>query len=131
MLIIVRGLPGSGKSTYVRNNFPGIFHIENDMFHIHDGKYCYDKSKQWNAVAWCFNTVKIALKHGMDVVVSNTFTKKDFIQGYVNICEETKTPYKVIRMENRFGNIHNVPEEVYANMEKGFEDWEGEEIIKG
>ena len=37
--ILVRGVPGSGKSTFAAKVFSGAFHVENDMFHVKDGKY--------------------------------------------------------------------------------------------
>lgn len=43
MLVIVRGLPGSGKTTYVRENFSPCEHVEADMFFEHKGYYVFDK----------------------------------------------------------------------------------------
>ena len=34
MLYIVRGLPGSGKTTWSRANAPGMVHLEADMFFV-------------------------------------------------------------------------------------------------
>ena len=47
-LLIVRGLPGSGKSTYVRNNYPGLFTLETDCFNCVGGQYYWtpDRSKE-------------------------------------------------------------------------------------
>ena len=45
-LILVRGVPGSGKSTFAAKVFPGAFHVENDMFHVKDGEYRFDFNKQ-------------------------------------------------------------------------------------
>lgn len=41
-LTIIRCLPGSGKSTYAARNYPNTFHVETDMFHIHDGEYDFN-----------------------------------------------------------------------------------------
>ena len=44
-LYLVRGLPGSGKSTFAKSL--GIFHIENDMYLMHNGvSSCSNKSMQ-------------------------------------------------------------------------------------
>ena len=42
-LVLVRGLPGSGKSTYARSL--GYPNFEADMFFIKDGKYVYNPAK--------------------------------------------------------------------------------------
>jgi predicted kinase len=42
-LTIVRGLPGSGKSTYAKSL--NVFHIEADMFCMKDGKYEFDAER--------------------------------------------------------------------------------------
>lgn len=127
MLIIIRGLPGSGKSTLAKT-FKGFVHLENDMYHIKNGEYCFDKSVQQDAVKWCFRTAMVFLNNGKDVVVSNTFTQKRFINGYVRVAQELGIPYKVIRMTKNYGNIHDVPADVYESMRTHFEDFEGEEI---
>ena len=43
MLYIVRGVPGSGKTTYSKQL--GIFHVEADMFHMKDGEYRWDPKR--------------------------------------------------------------------------------------
>jgi len=130
MLIIIRGLPGSGKSTYAKKNYPNALHLENDMYHYHNGVYEFDNNKQRNAVEWCITTAKNALRCGMDVVVSNTFTRKRFIDSYVEFAKELHITTKVIRLETNYGNIHDVPKSVFESMKKGFEDYEGEKIVE-
>lgn len=36
-LVLVRGLPGSGKTTYVRNYYPNYTHFEADLYR-YDGR---------------------------------------------------------------------------------------------
>jgi len=43
-LILVRGLPGSGKSTFAKTF--GCLHVEADMFYIVGGKYRFDGTEQ-------------------------------------------------------------------------------------
>jgi adenylate kinase family enzyme len=39
-LIIIRGLPGSGKSTFAKSYFNGYIHLEADMYFVQpDGSY--------------------------------------------------------------------------------------------
>ena len=124
-LTLVRGLPGSGKSTFVKRNF-SCLHLENDMFHMHDGKYEFDGKAQNSAVAWCTDMARAALELGMDVVVSNTFVRKRYVEAYRKIAEETGARFEVFRCSGNFGNVHDVPKDVLESMKAGFEDWEGE-----
>lgn len=128
-LIIIRGLPGSGKSSYAKTNFKGAFHIENDMFHIQNGKYRFKREGQKDAVKWCLETATFALEKGMDVVVSNTFTQKRFIDQYKEVANRLGCGFKVFRMTGNFGNIHNVPVDVLDGMNRSFENYEGEVMV--
>lgn len=131
-LIIVRGVPGTGKSTFCRTVFPNILHLENDMYHYSDGVYRFNQLKQWKAIEWCLNTAEAALKNKMDVVVSNTFTRKSFVDSYRKMAEYVGADFEVYRMDGsvNFGNVHEVPEEVFQSMKDGFEDYPGEILVK-
>jgi uridine kinase len=73
-LVLIRGLPGSGKTTYAKNYFNGHIHLEADMYFIEsDGFYNWTAERLGKAHSWCFETTKIMLNNGYDVVVSNTF----------------------------------------------------------
>ena len=128
-LIIVRGIPGTGKSTFCREMFPDIFHLENDMFQYQNGEYHYDEKKLQKSIQWCFNTASNALKNGMDVVISNTFTKKAFVDSYTELVKKYKCNFEIYRMMGNFKDIHNVPEDVLKSMKDGFEDYEGEKFV--
>ena len=128
-LILVRGVPGSGKSTFAAKVFPGAFHVENDMFHVKDGEYRFDFNKQKDAVSWCMDMCDTALRNGMDVVVSNTFTKRRYIMAYVKLAAKYGADVSVYRMTGSFKNSHSVPASVFENMKKGFEDWSGEIFV--
>jgi len=125
-LIIVRGLPGSGKST-VAKSF-GLFHVEADMFFMHDGVYDWDAGRVSKAHRWCADMVRTAMINGSDVAVSNTFTQKWELQNYIEIASQYNYDVRVIRCIADFGNVHSVPAEALAKMKARFEDYEGEEI---
>jgi len=128
-LTLIRGLPGSGKTTYAKEHYPNVLHLENDMFHYRNGKYCFDATKQRNAIEWCIKTTERALELGMDVCVSNTFTRRNFIISYKTLASLFGADFEVIRMTNDYGNIHDVPESVMRSMKASFEDWDGEKIV--
>ena len=128
-LILIRGVPGSGKSTFATKVFPGVFHIENDMFHIKDCEYRFDFNKQKNAISWCMDMCETALRNGMDVVVSNTFTKRIYVMAYVKLAAKYGADVSVYRMAGSFKNSHSVPAAVFENMKKNFEDWPDETVV--
>lgn len=129
MIVLIRGLPGAGKSTYAKKHFPNALILENDMFHVRNGTYSFNENRQRNAVEWCVGVATASALKGMDVVIANTFVRKKFIQAYRELAESTGQQFKVIRLNTQYGSIHNVPESVMESMREGFEDYEGEEIV--
>lgn len=121
-LIILRGLPGSGKSTLAKE-FKDRVHVETDMFFIDalTRKYVFDGSKIAEAHKWCQNRVFELLKHGLPVVVSNTFTQQWEMKPYIEFCNEMNMTYSIINAENQFESVHNIPVEVYEKMKARWE----------
>lgn len=134
MLFIIRGIPGSGKSTYAMKlkdaiKDDSVVHYEADMYFSKDGEYKFDPTKLKDAHGWCIEKAKEDLRQGKTVIVSNTFTRKWEMEPYLEAVKEMDLPLAVIRMENRFKNIHGVPEEAVKAMEDRFEDCEGEVVV--
>jgi predicted kinase len=126
-LIIVRGLPGSGKSTFAKSNYVdnfGYILLEADMYFYRDGIYFYDKNKISNAHNWCYNETVKQLRTGNNVVVANTFTMLWEIKKYLEL-----NPSKIYRCVGNYKNIHNVPEDIIQKMKDRFQDIEGEIIV--
>ena len=123
-LMLIRGLPGSGKST-VAKLFDKALHFEADMYFLDsDGNYQFDASKIKNAHNWCRDSVMDAMKEGHPiVVVSNTFTQEWEMDAYYLLAEELG--YRVISMivENRHDgkNIHGCPDDKIEQMKTRFE----------
>jgi len=121
-LYIVRGIPGSGKSTFAKSL--GGSHFESDMYFMQDGKYNFDPEKLKEAHNWCRHSVMDAMKLGTPkIVVSNTFTQKWEIEPYFILAEELGYRVFSIIVENRHGgrNVHDVPESVLTKMKDRFE----------
>lgn len=129
-LVLIRGLPGSGKSTYAKNYFGGHIHLEADMYFIQpDGSYDWTADKLGKAHNWCLETAKIMLNNGYDVVVSNTFTTLKELNPYIEVASSSDTPFAVFRMTNEYTSIHNVPQIVIEKMRVRFEDYEKEVLV--
>ena len=125
-LILYRGKPGSGKSSAAHRMYPGILLVENDMYHMYNGVYEWSAKNMPNAIQWCVDMVKTALKNKMDVIVANTFTKRRFVQAYKNLADEYGADFIVYRCTGNFKNVHGLSEDMVANFEKSMEDWPGE-----
>lgn len=128
LLRLIRGLPGSGKSTFARGT--GLLHYEADMFFIQpDGEYKFNPGLIKQAHEWCQNSVRCALYARRSVIVSNTFTTLKEMQPYIEFAKKCEADLKVYRMTGNYGSIHNVPDETIERMRNRFEDYEGEILI--
>lgn len=117
-LVLIRGLPGSGKST-MANKFvaQGFKHYEADMFFTVDGVYAYDASRIRDAHAWCQRMTRQALNEGRRVVVSNTFTRLQEMEPYRGMSERIR----IVEARGRWQNTHGVPEEMVRRMARRWE----------
>jgi len=120
-LILLRGLPGAGKSTFAK--LVCNQHVEADMFFMQDGEYKFDASKLKAAHAWCQAKTEEWMKKRYNVVVSNTFTQEWEMEAYYKLAEQYGYRVHSIIMENRHEGIneHNVPDEAMEKMRKRFE----------
>lgn len=122
-LYIVRGIPGSGKSTFARNL--GGTHFEADMFFLDiNSDYKFDMSQIKQAHEWCKNSIREAMESSQKtVVVSNTFTQEWEMEPYLEMAKEYGYQVFSVIVENRHGgkNIHDVPEDIIDKMRGRFE----------
>ena len=120
-LILLRGLPGSGKSTFAK--LVCNQHVEADMFFMQDGEYKFDASKLRQAHAWCQEKTETWMKMRYNVVVSNTFTMDWEMEPYYKLAEQYGYRVHSIIMENRHEGIneHNVPADKLEQMKNRFE----------
>lgn len=127
MLIVLRGAPGMGKSTYAITHYVplGYVHLEADMFFNRNGVYTFNPALLGKAHAWCQNECKKALNEGKNVVVSNTFIKLWEMKPYLEMTNDVK----VIRMTKMYGNVHNVPYDKVMKMMENMEQYDGEILV--
>ena len=119
-LTLIRGLPGSGKSTKAKQM--DAFHVEADMYFVNrQGTYCFEPTLLPKAHAWCQNCAESALKQGLDVVVSNTFVKQWEMKVYRKMARKHGAELVIEVCREQFGNIHGVPDSVVERMKK---DWQ-------
>ncbi len=125
-LTIIRGLPGSGKSTFAAKIASPLLAVvlEADQFFSREtGLYKYDKSKIKDAHKWCQDQTFGYLRDGYNVIVANTFTQRWEMQPYIDYCVEVGHAFTVITCEGNYGNVHGVPEEAVERMRKRWEPY--------
>jgi predicted kinase len=120
-LILLRGLPGAGKTTLAKlicNQ-----HVEADMFFMEGGEYKFDASKLKQAHEWCQWKTENWMQMRYNVVVSNTFTMEWEMIPYIALAKQYGYMVHTIIVENRHGNenIHNCPKPTIDRMRSRFE----------
>lgn len=124
-LILVRGLPGSGKSTFAKL-LKGAYHLETDMFFINPqtNEYKFEVSRLKEAHAWCQRQAERCMGVGIEnLIISNTFTEEWEMDSYIKSAKKYGYQVHIIIKENRHegGSIHNVPQETIEKMHDRFE----------
>lgn len=132
-LYLIRGLPGSGKSTYAEKYFVkklGFIHLENDQYLINkDGKYEWTPERAKAAMQQCYNDTSKALAAGKDVVVTNVFVTFKSTRRYLELAKKYNAEFKIFRKDKDYGNVHNVPEKTLKQFASMFQDIQGEILI--
>ena len=135
-LVLVRGLPGSGKTTFAKSISKAVFSAD-DLFE-RSGKYKFDPTRLAEAHNDCQSRVVQALQLARDnpeqstIVVANTFVQRWEIQPYLNFASDFKCEVFVIdlfdgglsdeQLEKR--NQHGVPVQTISAMRNRYEhDW--------
>ena len=128
VLIILRGLPGSGKTSFAKYMFSNNVFEADQYFTDTDGNYNFDATKLHAAHTDCQNRVEKLMQmssttqYGSEIVVSNTATTEKELKPYYDLAE--KYEYKVVSLivENRHDgkNEHGVPDEKLEQMRNRF-----------
>lgn len=115
-LYLIRGLPGSGKSTLAQQLAP-LHNYAADMYFEDETGYNFDPKYRGEAHAWCRGITRSMMEAGvLKIAVHNTFTTHNEIYPYLEMADTFEYNLNVIHMENNFGSIHNVPDEVIERM---------------
>lgn len=123
VLYIVRGIPGSGKSTFAKQLTSNVFEADQYFLDI-NGNYNFDFTKIKDAHKDCQDNVKSAMQSSISkIAVSNTFTQEWEMKVYFDLAKEFGYKVFTIIVENRHGgtNVHNVPEDKVESMKNRFE----------
>jgi predicted kinase len=131
-LIILRGVPGCGKSTvaeFLAMYVDGIGQSSKyticcaDDFFMKDGEYKFNPKALGIAHKVCTEKCEKAMIAGEErVIVANTSTTEKELKPYMELAEKHGYMVFSLIVENRHGgtNVHNVPEESLTKMVERF-----------
>lgn len=123
MLILIRGLPGSGKTTAAKAYAnAGFVHCEADHFFEGLNGYQFDAKKIGDAHAACLDRAIRAMNDARNVVVSNTFTMRWEMKPYIEEAERYGYETSEMVMRGDYGSTHNVPGTAIERMRARWED---------
>jgi predicted kinase len=129
-LILLRGLPGSGKTTLAKiilqlrsTEEPEVLSAD-DFFEDKEGDYNFDPTKLKEAHNYCqFRCSERMRQQKAKIVVANTFTQEWEMDEYFKMAERYNYRVHTVIVENRHGNenVHGVPEDKLQQMKNRFQ----------
>ena len=124
-LYLIRGIPGSGKSTFAQSLLDSrlVQRIcEADDYFMQGGEYRFDFNLLEDAHYQCRRNTWLALYEGMSVAVSNTSCAEWEVETYQTIAREADANFVSIIVENRHDgkNIHGCPDAKVEQMKRKF-----------
>lgn len=131
-VILVRGLPGAGKTTLAMSLDRPVCVAADDWFMV-DGEYRFDPKGLGDAHAWCQDQALQGMEAGLPVVVHNTFTQRWEMEFYLAAAARLNLTVKVLSVfdgdcsdeELAERNTHGVPlNAIRAMRGRWEEDWE-------
>ncbi|MFM7233543.1 MAG: AAA family ATPase [Flavobacteriales bacterium] len=125
-LILLRGLPGSGKTTLARvlsegGKYP-MFCVD-DYFTDEHGNYEFRFQENHLAYKNCEASVRIAMQQSTEkIIVHNTFTLEWELEVFFKLAKEHGYRVHVATVENRHGsaNVHEIPDEQLQKMREKY-----------
>ena len=126
-VIILRGLPGSGKSTIAeslwRNMYAQVVSVDHHMYND-EGEYEFDMRKLGDCCAECKREFKEHITNDITtIVVDNVFSKTWEFKWYMAYAKKHGYTVTTLIVENYHNGTpqYTVPEDVLTTMKTNFE----------
>ena len=127
-LIIIRGMPGAGKTTLARllsekGKYP-IFSVDDYFTHPESGDYQFKFDENHKAYRLCEENTKAAMvRNEPKIILHNVFSYDWEMKPYFLMAEELQYRVFVMTLENRHGgeNLHGISREQMEKMASGFQ----------
>ena len=121
-LYIVRGLPGSGKTTLARQLTEHVFSADDYFYDLGNGQYKFDPEHLPDAHKTCQWKVEAAMIAGYRILaVANTFSMAWEAEIYFELAKKHEYIPCIIECQSQFGNVHAVPQTSISNMKERWE----------
>ncbi len=127
-LVLVRGLPGAGKSTFskiIADHF-GYIHVENDMFRKQGGNYVLQPSEYNDVRKAALDVVAVNIERGNNVIVSNVFSTIRSMEEYLDLTDSVV----VITLKSQYKSDVEIPQVERNKMKQTWRPYIGEHIIE-
>lgn len=122
VLTLIRGLPGSGKTTLAQKLARYAEHVEADMYFTKNGEYNFNPAYLREAHQWCQDCASRKMEAGDDVIVSNTFVRLWEMDAYLTLARTHGYTVQIIECKGRFENVHGVPADKLREMRLRWEN---------
>jgi predicted kinase len=130
-LYLIRGLPGSGKTTFANSLKVGAVCSADDYF-MRGNEYHFNPQKLPEAHSFCQMRARIACEKRVDCAVANTFSCRWEMEPYLSFASKVDIRVFVVDLfdsgltdkQLAYRNTHGVPEAVIKVMRERWEhDW--------
>lgn len=120
-LQIIRGLPGSGKTTLALKRYPHLLRLETDMFFYSKGAYRFTLLRNELAVDWFMKEIDILCMGNVDFVATGVFAAHtERLQETIARALKYKYNVYIKTLTTQFKGIHAVPKEHFDAMKANF-----------
>ena len=117
-LYLVRGLPGSGKTTLGKTLAGEHVYAADDYFYeLGEGEYVFNPKALPEAHQVCQRKVALAMQgEVISIAVANTFCEAWEAAPYFELADKNGYSVFVVECQSQFGNIHGVPQVTIDKM---------------
>lgn len=122
-LILLRGHPGAGKTTFAVLIAPA-FNFSADQYFMVDGEYKYDATRIKQAHDNCLLRTSVAMADNAGIIaVHNTFISNKFMQPYFDVAKAYGYQVTVLHVEGDHGTVHDVPRKTIDSMKQRYQPY--------